>query len=236
MVARSFHDLVKPALLVIAHIRVVYPRYLNLPLIFFFFFIDVIENCYLTLIYLQISFRTTRWQRDAWWRHQMETFSRYWPFVREIHRSPVNSPQKSQWRGALMFTLICVWINSWVNNREAGDLRSHRVHYDVIVMDLLPAGQCVPEELDLWRLRNNNRRRTAANQTKLSRKSNFLWVLCDILTCWKQTPCRPEVRLVRLMIRLRHTFIHRSKAFSNFKLKRWQWCWNFHISAIMTNA
>ena len=35
--------------------------------------------------------------------------------------------------GALMFSLICVWINDWVNNREAGDLRRHRAHYDVIV-------------------------------------------------------------------------------------------------------
>ena len=36
------------------------------------------------------------------WKH----FPRYWPFVREIHRSPVNFPHKGQWRGALMFTLI----------------------------------------------------------------------------------------------------------------------------------
>ena len=63
-----------------------------------------------------------------------EHFPRYWPFVRGIHRWPVNSPHKGQWRGALMFSLICAWINSWVNNREAGDLRRHRVHYDVIVM------------------------------------------------------------------------------------------------------
>ena len=59
---------------------------------------------------------------------------RYWHFVWGIHRSPVNSPHKGQWRGALMFSLICAWINSWVNNREAGDLRRHRSHYDVIVM------------------------------------------------------------------------------------------------------
>ena len=26
------------------------------------------------------------------------------------------------------------WINSWVNNREAGDLRRHCAHYDIIVM------------------------------------------------------------------------------------------------------
>ena len=64
------------------------------------------------------------------WKH----FPRYWPFVRGIHRSPVNSPHKGQWRGALMFYFICVWINSWVNNREAGDLRPYRAHYDVTVM------------------------------------------------------------------------------------------------------
>ena len=57
-------------------------------------------------------------------------FPRYWPFV----PVPVNSPHKGQWRGALMFSLICVWINGSVNNREAGDLRRYRAHYDVIVM------------------------------------------------------------------------------------------------------
>ena len=41
---------------------------------------------------------------------------------------------KGQWRGSLMFSLKCVWINDWVNNREAGDLRRYRAHYDVSVM------------------------------------------------------------------------------------------------------
>ena len=44
----------------------------------------------------------------TWWRHQMETFS--------------------------VLLAICAWINRWVNNREAGDLRRYRAHYDVIVM------------------------------------------------------------------------------------------------------
>ena len=48
--------------------------------------------------------------------------------------SPVNSPHKGQSRRALMFSLICAWINGWVNNRDAGDLRCHRTHYDVTVM------------------------------------------------------------------------------------------------------
>ena len=64
------------------------------------------------------------------WKH----FPCHWPFVRGMHRSPVNSPRKGQWRGALMFSLICTRINCWVNNGEAGDLRRHRDHYDVIVM------------------------------------------------------------------------------------------------------
>ena len=64
------------------------------------------------------------------WKH----FPCYWPFVRGIHRSPVNSPPKSQWCGALMFSLICAWINGWVNNHRAGDLRRHPAYYDVIVM------------------------------------------------------------------------------------------------------
>ena len=38
------------------------------------------------------------------------------------------SPHKGQWRRALMYSLVCAWINGWVNNREAGDLRRHRVH------------------------------------------------------------------------------------------------------------
>ena len=64
------------------------------------------------------------------WKH----FPRYWPCVRGIHRSPVNSPHKGQWRGTLMFPLICVRINGWINNPEAGDLRRHHAHCDVIVM------------------------------------------------------------------------------------------------------
>ena len=63
-----------------------------------------------------------------------KNFPSYWPFVRGIHRSPVNSPHKGQWREALMFSLISARINGWVNNDEAGDLRRHRAHYDVSVI------------------------------------------------------------------------------------------------------
>ena len=75
-------------------------------------------------------------------------FPRNWPFVREIHRSPVNFPHKGQWRGALMFSLIYARINDWVNNREAGDLRRQHGHYDVIVM----MSQQRPRRRPIWRI------------------------------------------------------------------------------------
>ena len=93
------------------------------------------------------------------WKH----FPRYWPSVWGIHRWTMNSPHKGQWRGALLdmcmnkwlskqsrrwwvgltkasdaglwyFLWSAPWINGWVDNREAGDLRRHRTHYDVNVM------------------------------------------------------------------------------------------------------
>ena len=70
----------------------------------------------------------------SWWRHQMETFSALLVLCAGNSPVPVNSPHKGQWCGALMFSLICHRIDDWVNNREAGDLRRHRGHYDVIVM------------------------------------------------------------------------------------------------------
>ena len=82
---------------------------------------------------------------------------RYWPFVWGIHRSPVNSPHKRQWRGALMSSLICAWINGWVNNRKGGDLRRHRAHYDITVMQSLSCGlQCIwNDHNSAWLMRSN---------------------------------------------------------------------------------
>ena len=64
----------------------------------------------------------------------METFSALLALCPGNSPVPVNSPYNGQWRGALMFSLICTRMNDWVNNREAGDLRRHRGHYDVNVM------------------------------------------------------------------------------------------------------
>ena len=57
---------------------------------------------------------------------------------------------KGQWRGTLMFSLFCAWRNGWVNNREGGDLRRHRAHYDVIGMkSLFPENPCLFHILSL---------------------------------------------------------------------------------------
>ena len=73
-----------------------------------------------------MTFRLMAWllESPTWWRHQMETFSALLTIC--AGNSPVTgdyTPHKGQWRGALMFSLIGAWINGWVRNREAGDLR-----------------------------------------------------------------------------------------------------------------
>ena len=75
---------------------------------------------------------------SARWRHQMKIFSALLAFC--AGNSPVTGefPHKSQWHGALMFSLIGAWMDDWVNNYEAGDLRRHRTHYDVTVMERNP--------------------------------------------------------------------------------------------------
>ena len=71
----------------------------------------------------------------SWWRHQMEKISALLAICAGNSPVPGEFPaHKGQRRGALMFALICVWINGWVNNREAGDLSRYRAHYDVTVM------------------------------------------------------------------------------------------------------
>ena len=76
-----------------------------------------------------------------WWKVEVHDnvikwkyVPRYWPLVRRIHRSSVKSPHRGHWRGVLMFSLIYGWINGWVKNGEAGDLRRHGDHFDVIIM------------------------------------------------------------------------------------------------------
>ena len=110
------------------------------------FFVTVITKFDIKLILLRLNSLISQWKLSTVWNHddiiKWKHFPRfYWPFVRGIHRSPLNSSHKGQWRGALMFSLICAWINAWVNNREAGDLGRHRARYGVIAMAfIIPYG------------------------------------------------------------------------------------------------
>ena len=102
------------------------------------------------------------WWRDAgfylftwwWWWHEMEmhyallvlcegsmmtssngnifrvTGHLCWEFTGHRWNPRTKASDAELW----CFSLICAWINGWVNNREAGALRHHRAHYDVTVM------------------------------------------------------------------------------------------------------
>ena len=48
------------------------------------------------------------------------------------------------------FSLICAWINGWVNNGEAGDLRRHRAQYDCHCNDTPPLCSPRPHTQQYW--------------------------------------------------------------------------------------
>ena len=100
---------------------------------------SIVEEWMAYVIYGNVTWTSWRLKSSVGWLFhddviKWRNFPHYWPIVQGIHQSPVNYPQKGHWGGALMFSLICAWINAWVNNCEAGDLRLHRTHYDVIAM------------------------------------------------------------------------------------------------------
>ena len=64
----------------------------------------------------------------------METFSALLALCAGNSAVTDEFPHKGQWRGAFMFLWSAPWINGWVNNGEAGNLRRHLAHYDAIVM------------------------------------------------------------------------------------------------------
>ena len=60
----------------------------------------------------------------------------FWVYSYSMMTSSNGNIFRVTGRGAMMFSLICAWINGWVKNRYAGDLRRHRAHYDVILTQL----------------------------------------------------------------------------------------------------
>ena len=121
----------------------------------------------------------------AWWRHEMETFSALLALCAGNSPVPVNSSHKGQWRGALMFFLICARINDWVNNRDAGDLRRYRGHYDVIVMGLHLVHRCDTD--------------APVQKIRTDRKKTFqvlkIGMICHAQDLWKLLRSRKQLRL-----------------------------------------
>ena len=75
------------------------------------------------------------WLTKPWWRHQLETFSALLAIC--AGNSPITGESHAQrpvTRSFDVFSLIRVWINGLLNNREAGDLRRYGSHYDNTVM------------------------------------------------------------------------------------------------------
>ena len=71
-----------------------------------------------------------------WWRHQMETFSALLAIC--AGNSPVTGEFPAQRPVTRSFDVLFIfaWQNGWVSKGEAGDLRCHRAHYDVTVMNV----------------------------------------------------------------------------------------------------
>ena len=123
----------------------------------------------------------------------METFSALLDISEGNSPVPLNSPHKGQWRGALMFSLICVWINGWVNNGEAGDLRSYHAHYDATVMHRFgdikmihrlpdsPEDKCSPECFMYEAQWNMSVNKSRLNTLRLKQNSHYL--SDDIFKC-----------------------------------------------------
>ena len=69
-----------------------------------------------------------------WRRHQMETFSELLDLCAGNWLVTGEFPSQRPVTRSFDVSLICAWINDWVNNRDTGDLRRHRAHYYVNVM------------------------------------------------------------------------------------------------------
>ena len=120
--------------------------------------------------------------------------------MRGIYRSPVNSPHKGQPRGALVFSLICARINAWANNRQAGDLRRHQAHYDVIVMPNRnkprQSGKCMPLPWDIHIINGSAKKRQTGHSTLIH---TLLFIYDD-----RHVPLKSFVSALSISRKLRH--------------------------------
>ena len=110
----------------------------------------------------------------------METFSALLAIC--VGNSPVTGEFPAHRPVALMFSLIYIWINVRANNGEAGDLRRHRAHYDVIVMIMHNASIRHVRIMNLtqcWQ----NKKGTLINGKTLGFIQDNVWVWSAVIWC-----------------------------------------------------
>ena len=116
----------------------------------------------------------------------METFSALLAICAGNSPVPGEFPAQRPVMRSFDVILICAWINGWVNNREAGDLRRHRAHYDTIVMS-----KVIPDNENT---RNWCRHDYSADlQTKVIADTWKYWRF-QYLTCGRRVLAIPELR------------------------------------------
>ena len=72
-----------------------------------------------------------------WWRHQMKIFTVLLALCSGNSQVTGEFPSQRPVTQSFDVSLICALNKRLVNSPEAGDLRRHRAHYDVIVMHIL---------------------------------------------------------------------------------------------------
>ena len=80
------------------------------------------------------SFSPQKTPHTSWWHHQMETFSALLALCAWNSLVTGEFPSQRPETQSLDVFFDLSWIKGWVNNPEAGDLRRHHAHNDVIVM------------------------------------------------------------------------------------------------------
>ena len=128
---------------------------------------------------------------------------------------------KGQRRGDLMLSLICVWINGWVKNLEAGDLRRYRAHYDVIVMTLIcrPTGPPPPHPINSFR----SIMIYVMYETVISINQAVLWWHFQFSrSVWKRLPIS-YTQSLRYSVLGWFVFVSRIKRMTSFVIPSWDW-------------
>ena len=111
--------------------------------------------------------------------------------VKSTHIKPKNKTQQA-WHmtwiilGTKSFPLMYAWTNGWANNRDAGDLRRHRAHHDVTVIESY-------DDVMTWLILIINTLwgdPLATGEFPFTRANNAqLW--CFLVSCrWFETPWR----------------------------------------------